>query len=223
MSIELVEAYKHKKEVGLLFSEYTDMLIEKDSNFKKYLEIQNYDSELEHLEDKYGRPFGRLYLVYYNRELAGCIGIRKIDDLNCEMKRLYVRPQFRGKHIGDFLIKHIIAEAKEIGYEYMLLDTLPFLKAAICMYKKYGFYEIQSYNNSPMDTSIYMKLNLRRHKMTAEEMWKQFAKEKGINDTYEAWAFCGGGEIGDELARLVLEGTKCQWYHLMKFQNVTLI
>ena len=58
MSIELVEAYKHKKEVGLLFSEYTDMLIEKDSNFKKYLEIQNYDSELEHLEDKYGRPFG---------------------------------------------------------------------------------------------------------------------------------------------------------------------
>ncbi|MDD6170624.1 MAG: hypothetical protein PUB46_11245 [Lachnospiraceae bacterium] len=59
--------------------------------------------------------------------------------------------------------------------------------------------------------------------MTAEEMWKQFAKEKGINDTYEAWAFCGGGEIGDELAHLVLEGTKCQWYHSMKFQNVMLI
>lgn len=160
MSIEIVEAYTHKDEVRGLFAEYTDMLIEGDGNFKKYLEIQNYDEELEHLENKYGLPCGRLYLAYYEGMLAGCIGLKKIDDFNCEMKRLYVRPQFRGKHIGDYLVKQIIEDARGIGYMHMLLDTLPFLSNAIHMYKKFGFYEIDSYNDSPLDTSIYMKLDL---------------------------------------------------------------
>lgn len=69
-------------------------------------------------------------------------------------------PRFRGKHIGEYLVKYIIEEARAIGYSHMLLDTLPFLQSAIHMYKKYGFYEISSYNDSPMDTSIYMKLDL---------------------------------------------------------------
>lgn len=64
------------------------------------------------------------------------------------------------KHIGDLLIRQIISDAKEIGYSHMLLDTLPFLYSAIHMYKKWGFYEIPSYNDSPMDTSIYMRLEL---------------------------------------------------------------
>lgn len=160
MSIELKLAYDYKEEVKTLFSEYTDMLINGDGSFKEYLAIQNYDEELEHLDNKYGTPWGRLYLAYYEGELAGCIGLRKIDEINCEMKRLYVRPQFRGKRIGEHLVKHIIKEAKLIGYSQMLLDTLPFLQSAIHMYKKYGFYEIESYNDSPMDTSIYMKLDL---------------------------------------------------------------
>lgn len=160
MDIELKLAYTCKDEVRTLFSEYTDMLIEGDRRFKEYLDIQNYDEELAHLEHKYGLPYGRLYLAYYGQELAGCIGLRKIDEENCEMKRLYVRPQFRGKHIGEHLVGQIIREAKEIGYAYMLLDTLPFLQSVIHMYRKYGFYEISSYNDSPMNTSIYMKLDL---------------------------------------------------------------
>ncbi|MFC2424441.1 GNAT family N-acetyltransferase [Fusobacterium polymorphum] len=160
MSIKILPAYDFPEEIKLLFSEYTDILIEGDPSFKEYLEIQNYDDELKHLEKKYGLPYGRLYLVYYNNEVAGCIGLKKIDKKNCEMKRLYVRPKFRGKQIGEQLIEKIIKAAKEIGYSYMLLDTLPFLKGAIYLYKKYGFYEIASYNNSPMDTSIYMKLDL---------------------------------------------------------------
>ena len=76
------------------------------------------------------------------------------------MKRLYVRPQFRGKQIGNQLVQKIIEDAKEIGYSHMLLDTLPFLKSAIHMYQKYGFYRIESYNDSPMSTSIYMRLDL---------------------------------------------------------------
>ena len=157
---ELLLAYDSPREVGILFSEYTDLLIAGDRSFEKYLEIQNYDEELKHLEVKYGLPDGRLYLAYHDGELAGCIGMRKIDEINCEMKRLYVRPQFRGKYIGNRLVRQIIADAKGIGYRHMLLDTLPFLKDAVQMYKSYGFYEIGSYNDSPMDTSIYMKLDL---------------------------------------------------------------
>ena len=160
MSIELVEAYTHKDEVKSLFNEYTEMLIQGDNNFKKYLSIQNYDHEIENLEDKYGLPFGRLYLAFYDGVLAGCIGLRKIDNDNCELKRLYVKPQFRGKKIASFLVKYIIAEAKEIGYKHILLDTLPFLETAINMYKNYGFYEIESYNNNPMENLIYLKYDL---------------------------------------------------------------
>ncbi len=160
MDIKIIPAYGEREEISILFSEYTNMLIANDESFKKYLDIQNYDEEISHLESKYGMPDGRLYLVYCDRELAGCIGLRKIDNQSCEMKRLYVRPEFRGKKLGNILVEKIIADAREIGYSYMLLDTLPFLQSAICMYKKFGFYEIEGYNNSPMDTSIFMKLDL---------------------------------------------------------------
>lgn len=160
MDIRIVSAYEQKEEVRELFSEYTEMLIKNDESFKKYLDIQNYDEEIEHLEMKYGMPYGRLYLIYYDARLAGCIGLRKIDNQNCEMKRLYIRPEFRGKKLANILVAKIIEDAKKIGYSNMLLDTLPFLESAIHIYKKFGFYEIESYNDSPMDTSIYMKLDL---------------------------------------------------------------
>ncbi len=160
MELKIIPAYDFPNEIRILFSEYTKMLIAGDSSFQKYLELQNYDKELEHLDIKYGLPDGRLYIAFYNRELAGCIGLRKIDEWNCEMKRLYVRPAFRGKHIGSKLVQQIIKDAKDIGYSHMLLDTLPFLKSAINMYETIGFYEIPSYNDSPMTTSIYMKLDL---------------------------------------------------------------
>lgn len=161
MSITLLPAYDHIRETEELFKEYTDMLIAGDSSFRQYLELQHYDRELTHLEEKYGLPCGRLYLAYCDGKPAGCIGLRKIDDLNCEMKRLYVRPAFRGRQIGSVLVRRIIEDAKETGYSAMLLDTLPFLESAIRLYKAFGFYEIGSYNDSPMETSIYMRLDLR--------------------------------------------------------------
>jgi GNAT superfamily N-acetyltransferase len=160
VTIKIVTAYEQKEEISVLFSEYTEMLIKNDESFKEYLDIQNYDEEMEHLEMKYGRPYGRLYLIYCDEKLAGCVGLRKIDNQNCEMKRLYIRPEFRGKKLGNILVERIIEDAKKIGYSYMLLDTLPFLQNAIHIYKKFGFYEIESYNDSPMDTSIYMRLDL---------------------------------------------------------------
>ncbi|MDE7334368.1 MAG: GNAT family N-acetyltransferase [Lachnospiraceae bacterium] len=160
MNVEIVPAYNHPQEISSLFTEYTDMLIAGDKSFEKYLDIQHYDAELEHLEGKYGKPFGRLYLAYYDGKAAGCVGLRKMDGQHCEMKRLYVRPQFRGKKIGEQLVQKIITDAKKIGYSYMLLDTLPFLETAVRMYKRFGFYTVERYNDSPMSTSIYMKLNL---------------------------------------------------------------
>ncbi len=97
MNIRIALAYEQKEEVSVLFSEYTEMLIKNDRSFKKCLDIQNYNEEIEHLEMKYGVPYGRLYLMYCDEKLAGCIGLRKIDNQNCEMKRLYIRPEFRGK------------------------------------------------------------------------------------------------------------------------------
>lgn len=162
MEVKLLPAYNLQKEITALFTEYTEMLIEGDSQFKEYLELQNYDDELLNLEKKYGLPEGRLYIAYCNGKIAGCIGLKKMTAQECEMKRLYVRPEFRGNKIGYILIRQIINDAKEIGYRHTLLDTLPFLQSAIYMYKKIGFYEIPCYNNSPMSSSIYMKLNLAK-------------------------------------------------------------
>ncbi len=160
MKIELFEAYSHKEETKILFTEYTNMLIENDNDFSEYLKKQNYDDELEHLENKYGLPYGRLYLAFYDGKLAGCIGLRKIDNGNCELKRLYVKPEFRGNNIGRFLVEQIIKDARIIGYKHILLDTFPFLETAIKLYKHFGFYEIESYNNSPMNNLIYLKFDL---------------------------------------------------------------
>ena len=160
MGLSLVPAYEYPREVAALFTEYTDTLIAGDPEFRKYLNKQNYEQEVKHLEVKYGQPYGRLYLAHWDGNIAGCIGLRKIDQHNCEMKRLYVRPEFQGKGIGRALAQKVIADAREIGYSSMLLDTLPFLQTAIDMYKSMGFYEIPSYNNSPMEGLVYLKLEL---------------------------------------------------------------
>jgi len=160
VDVKIVPAYDHPQEVKALFGEYTAMLVEGDPGFQEYLDLQNYDEETEHLEAKYGRPYGRLYLAYIDGEPAGCIGLKKIDEESCEMKRLYVRPAFRSRGLGRILVQKIIDDGKEIGYQRMMLDTLPFLKSAVRLYREFGFYEIKRYNDSPMDTSIFMELNL---------------------------------------------------------------
>ena len=131
MTIDIVSAFEKKSEIKELFTEYTQMLIDGDSKFKEYLDIQNYDAEIEHLEKKYGPPEGRLYIAYVDSQPAGCIGLRRIDDENCEMKRLYVKPEYRGNGLGKILVERIIREAKGEGYRHMLLDTLPFLESAL--------------------------------------------------------------------------------------------
>lgn len=160
MSMTIIPAYDHPEEIGALFSEYTQALIAGEPSFAGYLSLQDYDEEVRHLEHKYGLPGGRLYLALWDGEPAGCIGLRRIDERDCEMKRLYVRPQYRDKHIGGRLARQVIDDAREIGYARMLLDTFPFLESAIRMYRALGFSDIERYNDNPIDGCVYMALDL---------------------------------------------------------------
>ncbi len=160
MDFNIFLAYNHKDVVKKLFNEYTNYLIESDTVFAQYLEIQNYSEEIENLEEKYGLPKGRLYLAYHNEKPVGCIALRKIDKDHCEMKRLYVKPDYRNKGLGKELVGRIIYDAKAIGYKYMVLDTLPVLESALNIYKKLGFYETEAYNDSPVENTLFLKLDL---------------------------------------------------------------
>ncbi|MGI8787195.1 MAG: GNAT family N-acetyltransferase [Pyrinomonadaceae bacterium] len=107
--------------------------------------FQNFEKELANLPGKYAAPDGRLFLISVDDKIAGCIALRKIDDETCEMKRLFVREDFRGSGLGKTLIERLLSEAKEIGYERMLLDTLPDkMPKAVKLYESHGFHKIES-------------------------------------------------------------------------------
>jgi|SRR5215469_1336231 len=123
--------------------------------------FQNFDQELANLPGDYAPPEGRLLLVDYQGQPAGCVAVHKLSAEICEMKRLYLRPQFRGKGLGRALADRIISEAREIGYRRMRLDTVePVMKDAVAMYRKIGFREIAPYCANPMEGALYLELQL---------------------------------------------------------------
>ncbi|GAC1507465.1 MAG: hypothetical protein NVS1B11_08840 [Terriglobales bacterium] len=108
--------------------------------------FQNFASELSSLPGGYEPPSGRLLLAEVGGETAGCGALHELDPLICEMKRLYVRPQFRGLKVGKLLATQLIAEARLIGYKRMRLDTIENkMQSAIRLYKHLGFEEIAPY------------------------------------------------------------------------------
>ena len=123
--------------------------------------FQNFDAELAGLPGDYAPPDGRLLLATVEDQLAGCVALHKLDSQTCEMKRLYLRPQFRGKGLGRALTNQVIAEARQSGYQRMRLDTVePVMKDAVAMYRRLGFREIDPYRTNPMAGTLYMELDL---------------------------------------------------------------
>ena len=123
--------------------------------------FQNFEQELAALPGDYAPPEGRLLLAEYEGQLAGCVALHKLSDGICEMKRLYLCPQFRGKGLGRVLADRVIAEARQIGYRHMRLDTVEHLmKDAVGMYRKIGFKEIAPYRPNPIVGALYMELQL---------------------------------------------------------------
>jgi len=120
--------------------------------------FQGFEQELAGLPGKYAPPRGRLLLALDDATPAGCVALRPLGDAVCEMKRLYVRPAARGTRLGRFLAETIIGEARTIGYARMRLDTLPFMQAAIRLYRSLGFVEIAPYYESPVVGALFMEL-----------------------------------------------------------------
>lgn len=154
MQLLQVETSGHIKLARQLFTEYAAWL-------EISLCFQNFEKELAELPGDYAEPDGRLLLAYVDDELAGCIALRKIGAGVCEMKRLFVRSEFRRKGIGRQLVDAIIQTAKEIGYDRMRLDTLPpKMNDAIALYRSRGFKEIEPYYKNPVPGAIFMELDL---------------------------------------------------------------
>jgi putative acetyltransferase len=149
-----VEFPEHLATIRKLFLEYAESL-----GFS--LCFQGFEKELAELPGDYVPPEGRLLLARFEGQPAGCVALHKLAPEICEMKRLYVRPQFRSKGLGKALAERIINEARQIGYKKLRLDTVePVMRVAVAMYRTLGFREIAPYRPNPIEGALYMELEL---------------------------------------------------------------
>ena len=155
-SLTIIQAH-----TGAQIEQIRELFLEYAKSLGFSLCFQNFDQELAGLPGDYAPPSGRLLLAEHEGQLAGCVALHGIDDDICEMKRLYLRPAFRGKGLGRVLAERILQEARSIGYRRLRLDTVgPVMKDAVAMYRRMGFKEIAAYRANPMPGTLYLELDL---------------------------------------------------------------
>ncbi len=154
--LEMIHARSPRQiaHVRSLFEEYARSL-----DFD--LDFQGFREEMAALPGSYAPPRGRLILARLRGRPVGCVALRPLDERCCEMKRLYVQPDYRGCRIGRALAKRIIAEAKAMGYTTMRLDTVAAMQAARALYAGLGFKEIQPYYFNPIEGATFLELDLQ--------------------------------------------------------------
>jgi len=153
MELAQAETPEQIEEVRRLLREY-------EASLGVSLCFQGFESELATLPGEYAPPAGSLLLASETGQALGCVALRKLDDETCEMKRLYLRPDFRGKGAGRTLALAIIDEARKIGCNKMRLDTLPSMREAIALYESLGFKRIEPYYRNPVPGVVFMELKL---------------------------------------------------------------
>jgi len=139
--------------VRILFREYADSLA-----FD--LSFQDFEKELESLPGRYAVPEGCLAIAENQDGIVGCVAVRKIEGGVCEMKRLFVRPEYRNTGTGRRLAMEIIQTAIRLGYSRMRLDTTPSMNAATSLYRSLGFYDTAPYCYNPVPGAVYLELDL---------------------------------------------------------------
>lgn len=169
--LTIVQAVNEEQiqQVRTLFTEYVEFIrTDVDTsvdNLDDVLPMAGYEQELAELPGKYAPPDGRLLLALNDGEAAGCVAFYKLNEGVCEVKRMWVRPQFRGKKIGRALVETLIAEARASGYATMLLSTVDILTEAQALYRSLGFELTEPFFELPDDLmahEVFMKLIITR-------------------------------------------------------------
>lgn len=140
------------------------------------LHFQDFDREVASLPGEYVPPGGTLLLALADERAAGCVALRALDEQTCELKRLYVRREARGRGIGRLLCAAVIAQAQASGYARMKLDTVPQMIEAIALYRALGFVPAEPYRYNPLPGAMFMELVLESRQSEAgspagEEAW----------------------------------------------------
>jgi ribosomal protein S18 acetylase RimI-like enzyme len=126
------------------------------------LGFQDFDKEMEDFPGQYTSPKGCLYIALDENQPIGCVALRDLGQDICEMKRLYVKPLFRGQKAGKLLAEIVIKAARDMGYDYMRLDTIPSMKHANMLYTTLGFKQIPPYRFNPIEGATFFELNLKK-------------------------------------------------------------